>query len=225
MARNEFNFENKVGNVVKKIEGFGNKGIGGYSEILDNIPEYLNFGYGLAAGKVFHDKMGLDMPIYVKRKDDVIPWRVPFDPQLTITGKNSITKRNILKSRTRGTIKERWSQDDYVLSMKGVLIGKAQEGQSERRYPYAEVSLLRRYFEAKQELFIFSPVLEIFNIHRIVVTDLTIPPSHAGDNDQVYEIKAVSDSSYTLLLNDDSAKKSAVDYIDDIRNSIKESYA
>lgn len=56
-------------------------------------------------------------------------WLLPYEPMIRTTGKNIITTRHVAKGRIRGSIKERWTQDDYQIHIEGVLIG------SEGRYP------------------------------------------------------------------------------------------
>ena len=44
-------------------------------------------------------------------------WTLPYEPIVTVNGKNVIVKKQVAKGRIRGSIKERWSQDDYQISI------------------------------------------------------------------------------------------------------------
>ena len=65
-------------------------------------------------------------PLSVKLESEAEWWMLPFDPVISVTGKNIIIRRNVLKadSNRRGSIKEIWSQDDYEINIAGVLIGE-----------------------------------------------------------------------------------------------------
>ena len=43
---------------------------------------------------------------------------------ISLQGQNIIVRRHVNKGAVKGTIKERWSQDDYTISIEGILIGE-----------------------------------------------------------------------------------------------------
>ena len=103
----------------------------------------------------------------------------------------SDSKRTVSKGRVRGTVKERWTQDDYALDIDGVLM-------SQGGYPSADVARLRRMCEAGR-LQARCPLLEIFSISQIVVESWSFPFT-SGPKNQAYRISASSDDIFKLLL-------------------------
>ena len=126
-------------------------------------------------------------------------WMLPYEPHVTIQGSNVLVKKQVQKGAVRGTIKERWAQGDFSLTISGILIG--EDGQ----YPEDDVKKLRSYCEAGKIL-VKSPQMELFSITQIVVEDWSIPFT-AGQANQAYTINAVSDDIYKLLLRREDLKQ------------------
>lgn len=121
------------------------------------------------------------------------PWLLPFEPMISITGKNVIKERNVSKGEVRGTIKERWTGGDYEINIEGILMSADSIS-----YPKEDVAKLRQHLEACS-LKVLSPLLEIYGINRIVVKSFDFPFT-AGLGNQNYSISAVSDYNYKLFL-------------------------
>lgn len=119
-------------------------------------------------------------------------WLLPEEPMVSITGQNIITRRHVSKGRLRGSIKERWTQDDYTVKVEGLLLGR------DGRYPKNDVERLRRYCEAGK-VKVLCPLLEIFGITQIAIESWNIPFT-SGTTNQNYEITAYSDDIYKLLI-------------------------
>lgn len=119
-------------------------------------------------------------------------WLLPEEPMISITGQNLITRRHVSKGRLRGSIKERWTQDDYTVKIEGLLLGR------DGRYPKKDVEQLRRYCEAGK-VKVLCPLLEIFGITQIAIESWDIPFT-SGTTNQNYEITAYSDDIYKLLI-------------------------
>lgn len=119
-------------------------------------------------------------------------WLLPEEPMISITGQNIITRRHVSKGRLRGSIKERWTQDDYTVKVEGLLLGR------DGRYPKSDVERLRRYCEAGK-VKVLCPLLEIFGITQIAIESWDIPFT-SGTTNQNYEITAYSDDIYKLLI-------------------------
>ena len=119
-------------------------------------------------------------------------WLLPEEPMISITGQNIITRRHVSKGRLRGSIKERWTQDDYTVKIEGLLLGR------DGRYPKNDVERLRRYCEAGK-VKVLCPLLEIFGITQIAIESWDIPFT-SGTTNQNYEITAYSDDIYKLLI-------------------------
>lgn len=118
-------------------------------------------------------------------------WLLPLEPMITVTGKHIIAKRQVLKSKSRGSVKERWTLDDYGVRIEGIL-------QGDGRYPKEEVARLRRYCEAG-EVIASSPLLELFGISRLIIESWDIPHTSGVEN-QNYSLSCLSDDSYKLLI-------------------------
>lgn len=118
-------------------------------------------------------------------------WLLPYEPIVTVNGKNVIVKKQVSKGMVRGSIKERWTQDDYQISISGILIGDGV-------YPEKDVKRLRRLCEAAK-VEVRSPLFEIFSIDRMVIESFDFPHT-SGPANQGYTIGASSDDIYKLLL-------------------------
>ena len=133
------------------------------------------------------------MPLTLQLDEpDAQEWTLPFEPMITIAGKNIITKRHVAKAKTMGSIKERWVQDDYSITIEGILMS------TNGKYPSEDVKRLRTHCEATN-VKVYSPLLEIFGIARLVVESFDIPFT-TGTINQNYSLKCSSDSTYKLLL-------------------------
>lgn len=126
-------------------------------------------------------------------------WMLPYEPQVTIQGSNVLVKKQVSKGEVRGTIKERWAQGDFRVSISGILMGEGG------RYPSEDVKTLRSYCEAGKVL-VKSPQMELFSITQIVVENWNIPFT-SGKANQAYTIDAVSDDIYKLLLRREDLKQ------------------
>lgn len=119
-------------------------------------------------------------------------WLIPMEPMISLTGQNLIVRRHVNKGKIRGSIKERWCEDDYSVTIEGILM--SEDGS----YPEDDVRKLRSYCEAGH-VEALCPLLEIFGISRIVIESWDIPFT-SGTANQNYTIKAYSDDIYKLLL-------------------------
>ena len=126
-------------------------------------------------------------------------WLLPYEPIITINGKNVITKKQVAKGKVRGSIKERWSQDDYQISINGILMNPKGTG-----YPDEDVKALKRLCEAAK-VQVMCPLFEIFSIDQIVIESFDFPFT-SGPFNQAYTIGAVSDDIYKLLLREEDLK-------------------
>lgn len=132
------------------------------------------------------------MPLEVKA-DGGDWWLLPIEPIISVVGKNIVVKRNVSKGRTRGSIKEKWSQDDYQITIEGILINYDKDA-----YPEEDVKRLRSLCEGAR-LKVRCKLFELFSIDYIVVENFEFPMT-SGIQNQGYRISAVSDDVYKLLL-------------------------
>lgn len=142
------------------------------------------------------------MPLEIELPDSGDMWLLPWEPVITLKGKNVITRRRAAKSEKRGTIKEHWTQDDYEINIQGMLMDYFDE----HRYPREDVEKLRKIGEAKKDLQVNCVLLEIFGISRIVIEDFDIPFTK-GENTQGYTLKAYSDDLFELLIDETTLKQ------------------
>lgn len=119
-------------------------------------------------------------------------WLLPMEPMVSLTGRNIITRRHVNKGRVRGSIKERWAQDDYSITVEGILMGM------DGKYPEDDVARLRGFCEAAH-VEVLNPLLEIFGISHMVIESWDIPFT-SGTANQNYTLKAQSDDIYKVLL-------------------------
>lgn len=122
-------------------------------------------------------------------------WLFPMEPMISVNGQNILVRRNVSKGKIRGSIKERWTQDDYSVRIEGILMGM------DGKYPEADVAKLRSFCEAGH-VKALNPLLEIFGINQLAIESWDIPFT-SGTINQNYTIQAYSDDIYKLLLSRD----------------------
>ena len=122
-------------------------------------------------------------------------WLFPMEPMISVNGQNILVRRNVSKGKIRGSIKERWTQDDYSVRIEGILMGM------DGKYPEADVAKLRSFCEAGH-VKALNPLLEIFGISQLAIESWDIPFT-IGRANQNYTIQAYSDDIYKLLLSRD----------------------
>lgn len=125
---------------------------------------------------------------------------LPWEPLINISVSNTIAFRKVAKAGKNliGTIKERWSTDDYQITITGAFYGPKQMGSPAETYPRQEMEKLRDYLLTPEAIEVKCEPLQILNINRIVITDVSFPFTK-GENVQAYEIRAVSDFPYQLI--------------------------
>ena len=122
-------------------------------------------------------------------------WLFPMEPMISVNGQNILVRRNVSKGKIRGSLKERWTQDDYSVRIEGILMGM------DGKYPEADVAKLRSFCEAGH-VKALNPLLEIFGISQLAIESWDIPFT-SGTINQNYTIQAYSDDIYKLLLSRD----------------------
>ena len=128
-------------------------------------------------------------------------WLFPYEPMMNTSSGNNIVKRNVAKQGEKliGTIKERWSRKDIDIQVTGVLIGSLLSGSVENCFPKKQMTELFQFLKYRKEFYIYSDLLEVEEVTKVVVEDWSFPFSK-GENVQAYDIKLVSDYSYQLLI-------------------------
>lgn len=129
------------------------------------------------------------------------PWYTfPYEPLVTISGSNEIVKRKPAKAANFiGTVKEHWSQNDYEITITGVIMGRQISGNVEETFPREDFEKLRKYCTSPYGLEVLCEPLQLLGINAIVVDSFTFPFT-PGENVQAYEIQCSSDFTSELLL-------------------------
>jgi len=146
-------------------------------------------------------------PLTFRRRKSLRPgepaeqwYTLPYEPLVSVSGSNILIKKAPAKAKNFiGTVKERWSQDDYEITITGSLIGPNMLGTVENCYPRSEFEKLRDYCISEQGIEVRCEILQLLGINYIVVEDFTFPFTK-GENVQAYEMKCYSDFSSELLL-------------------------
>ena len=122
-------------------------------------------------------------------------WLFPVEPMISLNGQNILVRRHVSKGTIKGSIKERWTQDDYTVRIEGILMSR------EGKYPDEDVATLKSFCEAGH-VKALCPLLEIFGISQLAIESWDIPFT-TGLTNQNYTITAYSDDIYKLLLSRD----------------------
>lgn len=122
-------------------------------------------------------------------------WLFPIEPMISLNGQNILVRRHVNKGTIKGSIKERWTQDDYTVRIEGILMSR------EGKYPDEDVATLKNFCEAGH-VKALCPLLEIFGISQLAIESWDIPFT-TGLTNQNYTITAYSDDIYKLLLSRD----------------------
>ena len=122
-------------------------------------------------------------------------WLFPVEPMISLNGQNILVRRHVSKGTIKGSIKERWTQDDYTVRIEGILMSR------DGKYPDEDVATLKSFCEAGH-VKALCPLLEIFGISQLAIESWDIPFT-TGVTNQNYTITAYSDDIYKLLLSRD----------------------
>lgn len=137
-------------------------------------------------------------PLTLKLPDESEGWRLPIDPVITVKGKHRLVRRNVLKQNAsaprRGSVKELWAQEDYSISIAGILRSADDDA-----LPESDLWTLRKYVEARELITVENDLLLIFGITRMVIESFDLPHTPGAANQQ-YNITAYSDDDFELLV-------------------------
>ena len=184
--------------------------IGGIPFPVQSNPESINNPKYSVFGNLWESDKPLNVeqqffPLSLSIDDGATYFTLPYEPLISISGKNNIIRRNVAKWNAEGsetltgTIKERWSQDDYEITITGVLVGALMKGDMSDCFPIQDFQKLKLVLTHAKEIRVKCAPLELLGINKIVVETFTFPFTK-GVNVQAYDIKVYSDSSYNLLI-------------------------
>ena len=140
-----------------------------------------------------HLGMEMLMPLKIGIPDRPL-WEVPTEPMVSVRGGHKIIRRFPNRGKKGGSIKERWSSDDFKITIKGFLIDFQKEV-----YPESQVKQLREVCEYQGSLKVENKLMNIFGIERMVIEGYDIPFTQ-GLPVQGYTINAYSDQLFNELL-------------------------
>ncbi len=135
------------------------------------------------------------MPLSFQLEESTEEWLFPLEPMISLNGQNVLVRRHVSKGTIKGSIKERWTQDDYTVRIEGILMSR------EGKYPEEDVARLKDFCEAGH-VKALCPLLEIFGISQLAIESWDFPFT-TGVTNQNYTITAYSDDIYKLLLSRD----------------------
>ena len=101
------------------------------------------------------------------------------------------------EDKIQGTVKERWSRDDWEIKVTGVLQGKDM-----RAFPKDDFEKLRDILIKAKLWTVYCEPLQLLNINYVVVESMSFPFTK-GENVQAYEMDLTSDYPFNLLIEED----------------------
>lgn len=139
-------------------------------------------------------------PLSFKSTADKDWYLLPWEPLINIEASTRIAERYIAKAGKNqiGSIKERWSLDDFNITITGAFYGQKIRGSMAETYPRYEMERLRDYLLTAEAIQVKCEPLQILNINRVAITSVNFPFTK-GESVQAYEIKAKSDFPYNLI--------------------------
>ncbi len=105
-------------------------------------------------------------------------------------------RKNIIRTAIagrNGTVKEYISDDDYEITLRGMLTSAVAE-----QYPEEEVNTLIDLLKLQEPLEVVSEYIQLFGIYDMVVDSYRFPQREGFQNIQLFEIKAYSDEPIEL---------------------------
>lgn len=125
--------------------------------------------------------------------DGLTDFDFPVDPIISLSSKNIITRRYVNKSTKRGSVKEHWSQDDWEITITGIII------EPDPDFMQNILLALRKYLDSSKSISVKCPVFNQMDILRIAIETYDFPFTKGVEN-QAFIIKAFSDEDYDLLI-------------------------
>lgn len=172
---------------------------------IKNAPiDNLSSQYPLVSGTDLFGK-NLIVPVTIKGKTDTM-----YFPEAVV---NISRDRNIVATPVlngNGTVKEMITDNDLSISISLAVVSTSDDGNYDENvnsfcdtYPYLGVKRLRKLLDEPNRLDIVSDFLELFDLNGgdfgIVVKSYTVnQDTHL--NRQVFDIQALSDYDYNLLI-------------------------
>lgn len=102
----------------------------GYLSAAKTIPESSGFDVDKMTDEELADVVrtnarGIPMVLPLRfqlEESGAKEWLFPTEPMISLNGQNILTRRHVSKGTIKGSIKERWTQDDYSVRIEGILL-------------------------------------------------------------------------------------------------------
>jgi len=128
-------------------------------------------------------------------KTPTMAYTFPDCPLIDITASKNIVTTPI--QGRNGSVKEYISIDDYQVTIRGILINYDNDD-----YPEELVYNLHQVFKVEAELQVLSPVLNLLDIHNLVIKDIKFPEVEGYSNIQPFVLQCLSDEPLELVIKD-----------------------
>ncbi|QKX04887.1 hypothetical protein HN014_08135 [Aquimarina sp. TRL1] len=118
----------------------------------------------------------------------------PNEPLITINGQKRIVETVVTGSNRRGTVKELISADDYRIRIEGICFDQ------KRQYPQKQVEEIISICEENRALPVKNDLLELFNVHSLVIKSYSFDKMQGQPHMQKYIINAISDEDFYAII-------------------------
>jgi hypothetical protein len=115
-----------------------------------------------------------------------------YNPVISISNKKTIVQTTLVNRS--GTVKEMISKEDYKINIKGIII------RQDNAYPDDEISDLMELYNRNEALTINCALTSLLfdEGEKVIITDLSFPPSPGTQNVQAYDMNLISDLKFIL---------------------------
>ncbi|MEB0302392.1 DUF6046 domain-containing protein [Mucilaginibacter sp. 5C4] len=156
-----------------------------------------------ALGTPIYEQIALTIPAIINAGVVTAPQKIytfPDWPLFDITGQDIITKTMMTKKK--GSVKEYITEDDYSITIRGILINYDSQ-----EYPEQQLQDLMQIIKCKKAMSVTSQVLNLMDIHSLVIERANWPSSEGFQNIQPFELECLSDEPAELEIKSVKTKK------------------
>ena len=133
------------------------------------------------------------MPVWISEADNFLEYLLP-NTTMSLTSRKNIVITPLVNRD--GTVKEEISIDDWEIRIKGVMIGKYNQ------YPEEEKQRLVEWYMKKRSLYVQNvrTAICLTGKEQVIMTELAFPELRGFENVQPYELKMISDTAFSLIV-------------------------
>lgn len=131
------------------------------------------------------------MPVTFKTESGEIEFPTAL---ISITGKKTIVETHMVGRK--GSVKELINVDDYKVSLAGFI-------QSEdRTYPEDQITAIKELYAVNKAVELISALTDLIfdEDDKVVITDISFPPTAGLEDGQVVKIECVTDKPFELII-------------------------